>query len=355
MSMFMNSSDYDTPIGTSVIFTPTVAYRPFKAPKAMEMAQEHSIALYWDTHQVELSDDIKSFHTAGGLKTKTVSHESNKNMLEKVLSVFTQMDLEVGAAYCQLLPYVKNNEYRNMWMVFAARESTHQRAYALIVEELGFPESTWGEFREYKAMHDKIDVISNTAGRDNSKPLDFAKTLAQILLGEGIALFGPFSLMLNLRRSGLMMGTNIVNEWSLRDEEKHIEGNIMGLKDVKNALTPREVEELHEFIYLITRKYVEAEHAFLDMAFEMGDQEDMTLEESKQYICYLADLRLYSMGLTPIYGVDVNPLAWMDWLLSGRNHTNFFENRVTAYDHNGLVGEIDYSLYSELLEEMAYQ
>lgn len=200
----------------SVVFTPTKAYRPFKAPKAMELAQEHHIELYWGNHQVELNDDIKAFHTKDGLKTPNVSHESNKFMLEKVLSLFTQMDLEVGAAYCQLLPYVKNNEYRNMWMTFAAREAVHQQAYALIVEELGFPESTWTEFLEYKEMHDKIDVISNINGRDHSKPLDFAKTLAQILLGEGIALFGAFSLMLNLRRVGLMMGTNIINEWSLR-------------------------------------------------------------------------------------------------------------------------------------------
>ena len=130
----------------SIVFTPTISYRPFKAPRAMELAQEHNIALYWDSHQVELSEDIKAFHSKDGLKTPNVSHESNKYMLEKILSLFTQMDLEVGAAYCQLLPYVKNNEYRNMWMTFAARESVHQRAYAMIVEELGFPESTWGEF-----------------------------------------------------------------------------------------------------------------------------------------------------------------------------------------------------------------
>lgn len=200
----------------STIFKDTVAYRPFRAPKAMELSQEHNIALYWDLHQCELSDDIKAFHTEDGLKTKNVSHESNKNMLEKVLALFTQMDLEVGAAYCKLLPHVKNNEYRCMWMTFAAREVVHQRAYALIVEELGFPESTWGEFMGYKEMHDKIDLISNIDGRDHSKLLDFAKTLAQILLGEGIALFGAFALMLNLRRVGLMLGTNIINEWSLR-------------------------------------------------------------------------------------------------------------------------------------------
>lgn len=338
----------------SIVFTPTTAYRPFKAPKAMELAQKHTIALYWDTHQVELSEDIKAFHSKDGLKTANVSHESNKYMLEKILSLFTQMDLEVGAAYCQLLPHVKNNEYRNMWMTFCARESVHQRAYAMIVEELGFPESTWGEFREYKEMHDKIDVISNVDDRDHSIPKEFAKTLAQILLGEGIALFGAFSCMLNLRRTGLMMGTNVVNEWSLRDEEEHIEGNIMGFKDIYNSLSDEDKAEVDTFVRDIAIRYVEAEHAFVDMVFEMGPQEGMTKDDVKEYLMYLADFRMKSMDKPVIYGVENNPLDWMDWMLSGRNHMNFFEGRVTAYDHNGLQGEVDYSAYEGILEQHLY-
>lgn len=334
----------------SVIFTPTKAYRPFKAPKAMAMVEEHDISLYWSTHQVELNDDIKSFHTKDGLKTDNVSHESNKNMLEKILALFTQMDLEVGAAYCQLLPYIKNNEWRCWYMTKAAREVTHQRAYAMIVEELGFPESTWTEFREYAEMHDKIDIISNVDGRDHSKPLDFAKTVAQIGLGEGIALFGAFACMLNLKRSGLMMGTNLVNEWSLRDEEKHVEGNFSAINDIRTDLTEDQKSELNEFILDITKRYVEAELKFIDLVFEMGPQEGMTKEDMKLYIKYLADFRLVTLGLEPHYSIEENPLDWMDWMLSGRKHNNFFEGKMASYDHTGLLGTVDYSTYAAYIE-----
>lgn len=130
----------------------------------------------------------------------------------------------------------------------------------------------------------------------------------------------------------------------------------MGLKDIMRSLPDSEVLELREFITDITKRYVEAEHAFLDMAFTMGDQEGMTLIESKDYIRYLADLRLSAIGgFDPLYQVEDNPLPWLDWLLSGRNHTNFFENRVTSYDHNGLVGEIDFDAYSDIVESLRYQ
>ena len=44
-----------------------------------------------------------------------------------------------------------------------------------------------------------------------------------------------------------------------------------------------------------------------------------------------------------------NPLPWMEWLLSGEKHDNFFEKRVTSYNHLGLVGGVDYEKYKPLL------
>ena len=111
-------------------------------------------------------------------------------------------------------------------MVAAARESTHQRCYAAAVEVLGFTESTWTEFMEYTQMSDKIDVMMGDETTDTSTKVGFTKTLARLFLAEGICLFGAFASMLNLRRFGLMQGTNKVNEWSLRDEEEHVSNNI---------------------------------------------------------------------------------------------------------------------------------
>lgn len=82
----------------------------------------------------------------------------------------------------------------------------------------------------------------------------------------------------------------------------------------------------------------------------MGPQEDMTSDDMKDYIMYLADLRLESLGLPLHYHVEENPLDWMTWMLSGRKHSNFFEGRIASYDHKGLVGEVDYSAYQIYLE-----
>lgn len=335
-----------------IIFEPTMTYRPFKAPWAMELAEEHSIALYWDRHQVDLQDDIRQYHEKDGLKTMSVTHDINKHILTMNLNIFTQMDVAAGALYCKLLPHVQNNEIRNWFMVAAARESTHQRCYAMIVEELGFPESSWGEFMEYQEMQEKIDLMTDVDNLDPATPFGFACILAQLLLAEGICLFGAFASMLNLKRSGLMQGTNKVNEWSLRDEERHVHGNMRALADCRTYLTDEQNAALDAFIRRTVIAYVEAEFKYIELVYEKGGQEGMTATDMKDYIMYLADLRLAALDLPVIYKIDENPLEWMDWILSGRKHGNFFEEKQAGYDHTGLVGEINYSKYVDWMKEM---
>ena len=61
------------------------------------------------------------------------------------------------------------------------------------------------------------------------------------------------------------------------------------------------------------------------------------------------------LGWKPVYEDINNPLSWMDWVLSGKKHTNFFEERVTEYSHDTLKGEIDYKGYEMSLEDTGYK
>ncbi len=333
------------------IFIENIAYRPFIYTWAVEAEKRHRIDMHWHENQVELADDLRQFISKNGMATTNVTHDQNKYTTEMLIMLFTEMDVQVGCGYSQLLSHVKNNEIRTLWMTFAAREVTHQRGYALAAETFGYTNSDWAEFRQYKEMMDKIDLITQDVG-DLSDKLNFAKMLAVILLGEGISLFGAFACLLNLKRYGLMLNFNTVNEWSLKDEHEHVTNNVRILKDiVKNDLTESETYELNQFIELTVEKYVAAEKTFLELVFEMGNQEGMTLDDAKLFIDYLGNLRLYQLGLLDRENVIENPLPWIDYILTGSTHTNFFESKVVDYNHSGLKGEIDYSAYEKALEE----
>lgn len=334
------------------IFVDNISYRPFHYPWAVEAEKKHRVSMHWHEGQVELQDDLRQFNMDGGLATKSVTHQQNKNMVEKLVMLFTEMDVQVGGGYSKLLAHVKNNEIRTLWFTFACREVTHQRSYALAAETFGYTNSDWSEFKKYAEMQEKIDLMTQDCG-DLSVKLNFGKHLVTVLLGEGIALFGAFACLLNLQRFGLMMNFNIINSWSLSDEQEHVRNNIRILSEVRKDLTEVDNLQLDSFIRKTVGAYCSAEKKFFDLVFEMGNQEGMSISEAKDFIDYLGELRLYQLGLLSVEEVRKNPLEWIDYILSGASHTNFFESKVVDYTHNGLEGHVDYSRYVKPLAERA--
>ena len=325
------------------IFKESLSYRPFKHPWAVEAAKKHTIDMHWGEHQVELQDDLMQYNSVNGLKTANVSHAENKATLDFNLSLFTEMDKSVAQGYTKLLPSIGNNEIRNLLITFAAREVVHQRAYALAAETFGFPDDSWVMFREYVEMQDKIDLL--TVETETSSNFESARLLATILLGEGIALFAAFASLLNLKRHGLLMGFNDVNQWSLVDEQEHVVNNTRILAEMRKELSEVENNLLDQEIFHLVDSFVSCEVKYIKLLYQQGSQEDLTEQQMIEYIGYLGELRLFQLGLLTAVEVRVNPLPWMEWLLTGQKHDNFFEKKVTDYSHAGLAGEIDYSKY----------
>lgn len=328
------------------VFKESISYRPFVYPWAVEAAQKQSIDMFWDVHQINLQDDIQQYYSAKGLETKNVSHEKNKSILDKTLCLFTEMDRTVGEGYSKVIQYIKNNEIRNALITNMCREVTHQRAYALAAETFGFSNSDWLAFAEYKEMVDKLDAMSeNMVPQFARDELRATIQLTQILLGEGIGLFGAFATLLNMKRHGILNGFNDINEWSLKDEHEHVTVNIKIVHEMLGDLTEAEREVVKSATLAFVKRFKEAEYRYLELVFEMGGAEGLSLDEMKGYIDYLCQLRLLQLGYVDFSDVPVNPLPWMEWLIGAGKHSAFFEKKVTEYVHKELEGEINYNKY----------
>jgi ribonucleoside-diphosphate reductase beta chain len=97
-------------------------------------------------------------------------------------------------------------------------------------------------------------------------------------------------------------------------------------------------DDLKGKIYSIAEKMVQLEDKFIDLSFSMGPMKGLTSDEVKQYIRYIADRRLISLGLKGIFKVKKNPLPWVEEMINAPTHTNFFENRATDYAKGALTG-----------------
>jgi ribonucleoside-diphosphate reductase beta chain len=146
----------------------------------------------------------------------------------------------------------------------------------------------------------------------------------------------------NFERSGKYPGMCTINEWSLRDESLHVEGNAWLFRTwcKENPMEVNDTFKLH--IYSMAREIVSLESAFIDFAFGTYTPPKLDKEDVKEYIKYIADRRLIQLGLKPNFEVAENPLPWMDEITNGSSLANFFEKRVTDYSVAGMSGEFTY-------------
>ena len=306
-------------------------YKPFYYSWAVDLTVRHEKA-HWIEDEIDLGEDVSDW------KTGKVT-DVEKDYITNILRLFTQSDVAVGQNYYdQFIPKFKNNEIRNMLGSFANREGVHQRAYALLNDTLGLPDSEYHAFLEYKEMTDKIEFMQKA---DTTTQRGLALALAKSVFNEGVALFASFVMLLNFQRVGKMKGMGKVVEWSIRDESMHVEGNSRLFKAFV-AEHPKLVDnEFKKEIYVMAKDIVKLEDKFIELAYEMGEIQGLTMEEVKTYIRYITDRRLLQLGLKTNFKVKNNPLPWLEWILNGADHTNFFENRVTEYEVAGLTGSWD--------------
>lgn len=295
-------------------------------PHYVELTKKHE-KIHWGEWEVKLDSDIDDWRLG------RVSPQE-KQFISSILRLFTQSDVTVGEDYYEnLIPWIKNNEARNMLGSFAAREGVHQRAYALLNDTLGKGEEFYLEFLEYKQMSDKIEWMI-TSSKDIPALI---KSVAHQTLAEGVMLFASFAMLLNLQRFGVMMGMGDVNQWSIRDESVHIEGLTRLFRDLA-AEFPQFIDDKFKLsIYELAREVVKLEDAFIDLVFDSGDSRGITREEVKQYIRSVTDYRMKQLGLKEQFNVD-NPFDWLQWLTSPNSVENFFENNTANYSKDSMTG-----------------
>jgi ribonucleotide reductase beta subunit family protein with ferritin-like domain len=309
--------------------TASESYKPFRYPWAVELTKRHEQA-HWIEDEIDLSDDVSDW------KSDKLTKEE-KNYIIQVLRLFTQSDVAVGQNYYDFfIPKLKNNEIRNMLGSFASREGVHQRAYALLNDTLGLPESEFHAFLEYKEMANKVEFMRDN---DNSNYSNLALAIAKSVFSEGISLFASFVMLLNFQRFGKMKGMCKVVEWSIRDETMHVDGMTQIFKGFCEEHPRVVTDDFKKQIYSMLRQVVKLEDKFIDLAYDGSEEiDELSKVDVKQYIRHIADRRLLQLGLKPNFKVKDNPLPWLDWVLNAPDHTNFFENRVTEYEVGSLKG-----------------
>ena len=305
-------------------------FKPFNYPWAYDAWLKHEQS-HWLHTEVPMLEDVKDW------KKKLTKEE--KHFLTQIFRFFTQGDIDVAGGYVKnYLPHFTQPEVRMMLLGFAAREALHIAAYSHLIETLGLPETTYNEFLEYAEMKEKHEYVKDISAQNGSVESTATHIAVFSAFTEGMQLFSSFIMLLNFPRHGKMKGMGQIVTWSIVDETQHAESMIKLFKTYIEE--NREVwnDVLKSKIYTIAERMVELEDKFIDLAFSANMMENLTAEDVKKYIRYIADRRLISMGLKGIFKVKRNPLPWVEEMINAPTHTNFFENRATDYAKGALSG-----------------
>jgi ribonucleoside-diphosphate reductase beta chain len=153
---------------------------------------------------------------------------------------------------------------------------------------------------------------------------------------EGLFFFGAFAYVYFLRSRGLLHGLAAGTNWVFRDESCHMAFAFEVVKTVRQEEPDLFDADFERSVYAMIDEAVDCETQFADDVLSKGVA-GLSVKEMRQYLEYIADQRLVTLGLNKIYHAK-NPFGFME-LQDVQELANFFERRVSAYQV-GVDGEV---------------
>jgi len=286
-----------------------VVYKPFEYPKAYDYWLKQQQA-HWLHTEVPMAQDVTDW------KSNMKDHE--KNIIGGILKGFAQTETIVNDYWSTLVTkWFRKPEIIMMGTTLGSSETIHAEAYSLLNEQLGL--DNFAEFLEDETTMAKIESLMNV--RDNHDGTanwhDRAKSLAIFpAFTEGVNLFSSFAVLLSFKMRNKLKGVGQIVEWSVRDESLHSEAGCWLFRTLMEEnprfKTKKLVKEIEESAHLALK----LEFDFIDKIFEMGDLENLSKDELKNFIKHRVNTKMGDLGLEPIIPaaeIDKGALKTMKW------------------------------------------
>ncbi len=286
-------------------------------------------ASFWTAEEIDLHQDVSDWENK--------LTEDEKHFIKHVLAFFAASDGIVNENLAEnMVREVQYTEAKFFYGFQIMMENIHSETYSLLIDTY---------IKDNKDKDYLLNAIDNLSCV--KKKADwalrwisnggFAERLVAFAAVEGIFFSGSFCSIFWLKKRGLMPGLTFSNELISRDEGMHCDfACLLYNNHIENKL-PKET------IRSIIADAVEIEKEFVTDAIPVA-LIGMNAELMCQYIEYVADRLLSSLGNDKIYNVE-NPFPWMD-MISLQGKTNFFEKRVGDYQKAGVMAEKDNQVFT---------
>ena len=317
----------------SKIIEPRVVYKPFEYQEAADYWLKQQQA-HWIHTEVPMMSDLADWNSN--------LNETEKNIIGSILKGFAQTETVVNDYWTQLVTkWFRKPEIIAMATTFGAFGTIHAEAYSLLNETLGL--DNFDEFMEDEATMAKIEAL--TSIRDSfSGETDWhevAKSLAIFsAFTEGVNLFSSFAVLLSFKMRNKLKGVGQIVEWSIRDESLHSEAGCWLFRTLIKENPELKTPELEAAINEAALLSLQLELNFIKKCYELGDLEGCSQYDLEHFIKNRVNTKLADLGykgiISEIDMTAVERMKWFDHLSGGKQHTDFFANRVTNYSKGNM-------------------
>jgi ribonucleoside-diphosphate reductase beta chain len=290
---------------------------PIEHPKIWKMYKKAERS-FWTAEEIDLETDI--VHWNGKL------NDDEQHFIKYVLAFFAASDgIVLENLAMNFMAEIQLPEARCFYGFQIAIENIHSETYSMLIDT--FIKNNEERHNLFNAI-DTIPCIKQKADwalKWISSDRSFGERVVAFAAVEGIFFSGSFCSIFWLKKRGLMPGLTFSNELISRDEGLHCDFACLVFSMLERPPSEETVSE-------IIRSAVECEQEFICDSLPCNLL-GMNSVLMKQYIEFVADRLMISLGFSPLYNVT-NPFEWME-LISLEGKTNFFERRVAEYQKAG--------------------
>lgn len=294
------------------------AYRMYRA----------MMANFWIPEEIPLRDDALRY-------ASLTEHE--RRSFNKILSFLIFLDSIQTHNLPNVNEYITAPEVNLCLTVHAFQEAVHSQSYGYILDSVvsaDIRDAIYNEWRHDEHLRRRNQFITDRYQEFIEHPTAerLIKTVMANFILEGVYFYSGFSFFFALGRQGKMLGTVSEIKYIQRDELTHLALFRRIFQEIvrenPHLLTPGLAEELRDMM----RCAAEHEAAWGQYVTD-GRVAGLTPENIETYIQYLANVRLRSLDMEPLYPeVREHPLPWVEkFAAMNAMKTDFFEQKVTNY------------------------
>ncbi|HRK08187.1 MAG TPA: ribonucleotide-diphosphate reductase subunit beta [Pseudobdellovibrionaceae bacterium] len=315
--------------------------RPMRYPTFYEMYKD-AIKNTWTVDEVDFSRDVTH------LQTKLTPAE--RHLINRLVAFFATGDSIVGNnLVLNLYKHINAPEARLYLSRQLYEEALHVQFYLTLLDTY-IPDHD-ERARAFAAV-ENIPSIKKKADfcfkwMDSINELDKLETIQDrrrfvmnlicfATCVEGLFFFAAFAYVYFLRSKGLLDGLAAGTNWVFRDESCHMNFAFKVIETVRKEEPELFDERMNQLVTEMLKEAVDCEMTFAEDILG-GGIAGLSLTDMREYLQFIADLRLQSLNIKPVFG-SKNPFSFME-LQDVQELTNFFERRVSAYQM-GVSGQV---------------